>query len=114
MNIEFVSRDPSIDDLRKRLHAKQPRVRRIALADLQRQASPPAFDLMLAHLEVEPDTELQRRIVESLGQHRYAPAAKPLAALRDGEAADPVVVHAARIACDRIERSSKSTDDDVD
>lgn len=97
---------PSIKGLANRLKLPQPMARRIAIADLSRRAEhePETLEVLLAHLPRETDHKALLKIVEALGEHRFAPAATALTALRDNPDTAVDLAHAATIALDRIEK----------
>ncbi len=97
---------PSIKGLANRLKLPQPMARRIAIADLSRRAEqePAALEVLLAHLPRETDHKALLRIVDALGERRFAPAVEALTALRDNPDTPADLAHAATIALDRIER----------
>lgn len=100
---------PSIKGLINRLKLPQASARRIAIGDLNRRAAaePEALAALLAHLPRETDHKALLRIVDALGEHRFAPAAEALTALRNNPETPADLAHAATIAVDRIERRSE-------
>lgn len=97
---------PTLRGLINRLKLPQPRARRIAIGDLLQRGEPEALAALLAHLPKENDAKARLKIVEGLGERRYAPAAAALAALRDASDTPADLAHAATIAFDRIERAA--------
>jgi len=95
---------PSLRGLINRLKLPQPMARRIAIADLSKRPEPEAIEALRAHLPRETDPRAIVRIIDHLGDTRYAPAMAALIQVRDNAETPVEIAHAAMIACDRIEK----------